>query len=223
VIQEILLGARLGSGTDVESSVTRSPRVRLCHDWERHAVREAHRVRTRRAVLAGDEDRRSSARPQWTWIDHVPFLSSLSSNRSLLLFSVPLTDDNGAVLELHIIALRVDGAFPPAPPHRLIEVAREAASRSAGARLRRLERLRAQETIVAIERERALCDAVVAPGSSRERQPGLFDRREAREAERDQDLAAELRRELDMRVLVLQRGARLHVDRPALELVLLAR
>jgi hypothetical protein len=220
-IQERLLEARPGSGGDLEPS--RNDRVRLCHEWKRHAISAARRLRVRRAVLARDRGARSSGRPHWTWIAGLPLLSPLSANGSLLFFSMPITDDNGAVLELHVVALRATGAFGSSPPRRLIEAARELASRALRGRLRRLGGLRAKEIAVGIEAERALREVVTATESSRERQRGLFDRREMRAAERHLDLAADLARDFEVRVRTLQRGARLHLGRPVLELMLLAR
>jgi superfamily II DNA or RNA helicase len=210
-------------GADIESSGSPGDQVRLCHQWERHAIAAARLLRTRRALFIRDEGRRPSGRPHWTWGDHLPFLSSLASRRSLLLFSVPLTDDTGAVLELHVVAVSVGIGSASPPTHRLIEMAREFASRSLGARLRRLQRLRGKEIATAIDTERALGAAIAESRSSRERQPGLFDRRDARAAERDADLAADVTRDFDMRVDTIQRGAHLYIGRPVLELMLLAR
>ena len=104
------------------------------------------------------------------------------STRTLLIFVVPLTDQNGVVIEQRVVPLRVTGPTRAVGDTRVVESAREVAAARVRPRVERLRRVLARLA----SREEAHADDVAAylngllfPESV---QPGIFDNRATRAA-----------------------------------------
>jgi hypothetical protein len=138
----------------------------------------------------------------------------------LLLFSVPILDGSGGVIERGLVALRVSAGSRLEPiGFEWLDVAVEEAVRKMAPRARRLQRLRRSEADLAAQREHAI-DRLLAEERGRwELQPGLFDLRAVREAESvGRDLAV-ARQNLEGRLRELEESLVVEIGRPTLELV----
>ena len=191
--------------------------VCLSRRWVRPARRLARRLISSRS-LGRHWRAPADAAPAaiWTAIDRVPSLRRVAGDRSLLVFSVPIVDGSGSVIERHVVSLRVDDATK-------VDDARTRAREAIAARAKRLA-VRFQEELRArVQTEIALASHVVTSLTPREAQPGLFDQRELRAFEAGRAEAESHRQRLDDRRADWERQTDVTVGRPVLELVFVAR
>jgi len=167
-----------------------------------------------RCWRAPGEDGRSV---RWTLLTRLPAFRRLTG-ATILIFTIPLNDDAGTMVESHLVGVRV----PHAGGRRFAPSIIDSASRLAA----RLVEPRAR---ILIRRRRLLCDREVTreplivaaadhlPGST-ESQPGLFDRREARAIEASDREAETVRELVAQRVLDLQHASTIDIGQPTLAL-----
>jgi hypothetical protein len=117
-----------------------APPVRLCTAWQRHARFAARGLEVRRNCARRWQAKSlDSGRALWTRA-RLGAADCPASARSTLVFSVPILDRNGAVVERHIVAVVTS---EPAKPASISIEMREAARTLASRRLaRRLDRVR---------------------------------------------------------------------------------
>jgi superfamily II DNA or RNA helicase len=140
-----------------------------------------------------------------TAIDHFPSIRRVAGDRSVLVFSVPLVDGSGAVVERHVVSLLVED-------HANVDAARARAGEALAARARRLSIHLQRQLPRLVRTEIALASHVVMGLTPPEAQPGLFDQRELRAFEAARTEADIHRQRLDV-----------NVGRPILELAFIAR
>ena len=137
-------------------------------------------------------------------------------------FTVPLVDGTGVVLERHVAAVRIDTtiAVTDARTRRvLVDAARRAAARAAEPRARALTRRVARLLARVAPREHALVAGIDERDQMREAQPGLFDDRDSRRFEAAQDEARARLMDRDCRSAESGAAGRVAVGRPSLELI----
>lgn len=131
----------------------------------------------------------------------------------LLVFSVPLLDGTGGVVEQHIVAVRLPRQAAARALHQdtgksrdaairdaVLEAARQVAVRSLAPRVRRVMRFLLGRAPVDAARERALAEVLVATCYPEEVQPGLFDRRDLRAFEAARRTSLDIHRDADRRI-----------------------
>jgi hypothetical protein len=197
-------------------AAAQEPEIEICGRWRRPAVRLARGLSRRKRLLTFDRG------PQWD--ARAPaFVRGRASSRltghgrTLALFSVPILDGRGEVIERQVMVIGLPAGMSALPGQL-----RDAAGSAAGhfqprvARIRRLilkqleQRIR-RETLIARELARA---------TPVERQPGLFDRRESRALEALTQTNAEVDLQLEHQLTMLGAVAVVSVGTPVLELVL---
>jgi hypothetical protein len=211
------VGAALFENATIPEFAETAPMVRMCRRWARPARAVARRLISSR-VLARHWRAPADAAPAAirTAIDRLPSIQRIAGDQSLLVFSVPLVDGSGAVVERHVVALRVAEGTN-------VDEARALAGATLASRARRLAfRLRRQlHGRAGIEI--ALASHVLTSLTAREAQPGLFDEQELRAFEAARTEADMHRQLLDDRRADWERQADVRVGRPILELALDAR
>ena len=148
-----------------------------------------------------------------------PPLDHANPGGTLLIFTVPLFDGSGGLLELALRATRVGAAIPT---RATIEAASQAVLASLAPRARRLRRLTHSHLASLVDRERAIARAMHT-SAPREAQPGLFDARELRSFEEATLTAAAIDRDRDLAIERLSRRVDIVPGRPRLELILRTR
>ncbi len=208
-----------------------SPLVPVCRSWRRPAFAVARQIGRGRTFVhrwrapAADEDRTSRAH-----VDHLTALSAAAGG-SFLVFSVPILDRTGVVVERHVVALSVPNPGGSCSERnrgthalaRIVEAARAVAARSVEKRVRRVQRrVRARLGVVAAF-DHGLASEIRDEWVPAEAQPGLFDRRELAAFEAARRAGLSLERELDAERDVRARQAIIDAGRPVLELAFLSR
>ena len=143
-----------------------------------------------------------------------------SNAAGVLVFSVPLLDHAGAVVERILVAVTSQTAPAPANLAEIVSAARRVIEQQVSSRLSRVRALMRRSAADGDRLDRMLVARIAAEWVPVAVQPGLFDAREirafdaAREAGHglDEDLAARLDRH--------RQRAAIDVGRPLLELVL---
>jgi superfamily II DNA or RNA helicase len=218
IAPETAIGSALLDGDTMNDSETRVPRLVVCHSQARPARQMSRRLRAAR-VLAGRwrVSAPEAAGSVWTSLGRLPEIRRASRDRSVLVFSVPLLDGTGSVVERHIVAVGVAG-LDRVPDPALIEAARSVAARTLGVRVRRLQVRLQRNADAEIRFESAIVSRLLTEELPRETQPGLFDRRELREFDAAKTDADEIRQALDDRRADLNRMSEIAAGRPVLEL-----
>jgi hypothetical protein len=203
---------------DVAPSALRRGRpASMCRKWTRPARAIARRLIASRLLSRhwrGPADDTPGA--TWTAIDRVPAIRRLAGDRSVLVFSVPLLDESGAVVEHHVVPLCVED-------HTRVDSARALAKNALEARAARLTVRLRRRLHDRVEAEHALASRVLTGLNPRDAQPGLFDQRELHEFETARAEAALHRLRLADRHSGWERETDVKVGRPVLELAFLAR
>jgi hypothetical protein len=203
---------------DVAPSALRRGRpASMCRKWTRPARAIARRLIASRLLSRhwrGPADDTPAA--TWTAIDRVPAIRRLAGDRSVLVFSVPLLDESGAVVEHHVVPLCVED-------HTRVDSARALAKNALEARAARLTVRLRRRLHDRVEAENALASRVLTGLNPRDAQPGLFDQRELHEFETARAEAALHRQRLADRHSGWERETDVKVGRPVLELAFLAR
>jgi superfamily II DNA or RNA helicase len=211
------VGAALFEGVTIEEFADTAPAVRMYRRLARPARALARRLISSR-ILARHWRAPADAAPAAirTAIDRLPSIQRIAGDGSLLVFSVPLVDGSGAVVEHHVVALRVADVTN-------VDAARALARVTLASRARRLARRLRQHLHGCAGVEIALASHVLTSLTPREAQPGLFDERELRAFEAARTDADVHRQLLDDRRADWERQADVRVGRPILELVFDAR
>jgi hypothetical protein len=203
--------------------------VPLCRRWTRLARASARTLERRRALAAhwraGDADhgraRCATLRPVGGRVSGPDGGRVFRPGETLLIFSVPIADGAGSMVEEHIVALRV--SREPAMrgiDRSSIDAAREMAHRSLTARVARLRRWLQHRQVAEAASDRALADALDADTQFGEGQPGLFDRRDRRAFDEARQAAAARRDDAHARRAERDRIADATVGRPVLAFIL---
>jgi superfamily II DNA or RNA helicase len=212
--------ALLTPGPAREAGATASPRVQASTRWRRPAEAAARKLTWRRAMV-----------DRWRAGDAVPARAVSCDSRRLLglrriggscllVFTVPLIDGSGAVIEQHAVVVRA-GAMPAGAGMRraALELARAAAVDRVRPRAARVDRRIRADAERAARVDRVIIRRLVEESAAGEVQTGLFDRRAARVAlEAGADAArleAGLRERLDA-----SRRAGVTIGRPVLQVAI---
>lgn len=185
--------------------------------------------RAGRVVARGLERQRLLARqwrapapeggPRWTCGPRI--LPAFTGNGALLIFSVPLVDRTGVLLERRVVAISVD-EWPRLARDRggMMDVVRQAAARALARRARRLEDWLRPRDAAAVTRERLIAAGIAKDHRPGEGQPGLFDARAERALEMARDTVAYATGRAEERADLLSKPRGVVVGRPQLLLVL---
>jgi superfamily II DNA or RNA helicase len=153
------------------------PAVAFDQRWRRHA-RWLARLTRRRRLWAAQWREADAEAPRTLVADCRATLSDLGPPGGwLFVFSVPIVDATGAVLETRLAALRGTGEVTTGLDRSLVEQAREIAARRLGRRCGRVRRLLADRARAAAAVDRAIDRHGRARQAAQLAQPGLFDTR----------------------------------------------
>ena len=217
---ERLLPAHVLAGAPLEPLQPPSRTISICRSWSRQAQAIARHVRRKRALARRWRAPAKSDGTCWTTTSRLPMLRALTGRSVVLVFSVPLIDRSGGVVERRIVALRVDDRLATVLKNRrVLDVARQTAARVTAARARRLRSIRRDEAGRASTRERAIADVLAADRHREELQTGLFDHRAARAAERVARIRGGVRQDLQEQLRAFEDFVLVEVGRPVLDLV----
>ena len=187
--------------------------------WARHARFAAPRLERQRARARRWRRDLSDARAGLTALDRLPSLARLAGPDALLVFSVPLNDDSGTLVERHVSAVRVAPALLDHPG--AIARIREVVSARLAARVCRLRRIRRVESEARIRIERALARDLTSTIRPADLQAGLFDHRSATIRERAEHDTGAVSTELEDQIRALMSLELVSVGEP--RLILMAR
>jgi len=221
---EPALRASIFLGAEPDVSRPMGPRWSPSVRWIRPARRAAaivlrHRF-LRRRWRASVADLTSA---RWTPIDRLVGFRTLA-RASLLIFSVPLVDGAGTMVERHVVGLCVRRSISGSDALRaLAPAATHEATRAFVARAHRLTRRRRAGAVLAIDRERSLGERLAAEWDPVEVQPGLFDRRAQRSREQRLAIVGEIQREVERRIAEIALATGVEVGEPALVAALVDR
>jgi superfamily II DNA or RNA helicase len=201
-----------------------STRLALCTRWTRVARRHVRALARQRALARSwrapatldARPRRCEVRRRGAW--------SACVAPATVVFTVPLADGSGLVLERHVVAVRLNGPLS-ADAHaarRALNEARRLAAETMRPRVRALTRWVTERAALNRARERAVHDDLDMQ-RAREAQPGLFDARAERRLELADRAVRDRHDERDERDAALDEAARVTVGRPKLELIFEAR
>jgi len=177
VPDEASIAAALVTQTPLTETAPVTP-MSLCVRWRRPALSLSRTLLHRRALM-------------WRWRQpggeisgRVIRSSPLQSSAPLLVFAVPLTDQNGAVIEQSVVALRLrrSASTAGATDARVVEVAREIAAARVAARAERLRRALADQSAREDSNAAAVAAHLHALLYPETVQPGMFDQRATRAA-----------------------------------------
>lgn len=219
----VLGGVNLEGSTSPEGPA--GAEVRLSRQWERPARIAARLLLARRQLRGRWRSPAGDAQcPAWTTAERWPALGIGRDHAAIALFSVPLVDRSGTVVERHLVAARIARAIGMNAHRReVIEAARTKAARSIAARAHRADRRLKAARDLGAARERAILEGLAAIRCPEEMQAGLFNRRALREFNAARREASALRSEA---IALPANGDRLPVvtiGRPALELMFVPR
>jgi superfamily II DNA or RNA helicase len=217
------VAAALFEGGEPDDGRWRYAPLAVCHSWERPARQMSRNLGAGR-VLAGRWRATSSDATGsiWTSLDRLPDLRRATGDGSALVFSVPLLDGAGSVVERHCVVIAVAG-LTASPDQATIEAARALAARALAARVKRL-RLRLRRRLDGeIRLESLLVSRLVTDVWPEEAQPGLFDRRDLRAFDAARTDVEEIRKRLEDRRADLEKVSEIGAGRPVLELAFIGR
>ena len=177
----------------IDEPAPSAPTLRMCREWTRPGRVFARRLISSRALAQHWRvPHVDTSGALWTSIDRLPSIRRVAADRSLLVFSVPLIDGSGTVVERHVVSLCVED-------RTRVDAARVLAAEALAARARRLGiRLRRQMD-GRVQIEAALVSRLATRLTPEEVQPGLFDRRELYAFEAARSESDALRQLLDDR------------------------
>jgi superfamily II DNA or RNA helicase len=201
-------------------STPRTAPLQRCRRWERPA-RSLARALMRSRQLAGRAPHGPcEGRPLVAPARRFPRMTD-GGRHSVAIFSVPLIDRGGALMEARVVAIRIDAdARGRLGPLAIVEAARHAAATAMAARARRLAGLARRRIMRDIAREQTLADLALVPLVQRSSQPGLFDRREERRREDAAARAAEVNATLRRRLTALHDATDVRAGHPHLTMLI---
>lgn len=207
---------RADATSETHAAAEPSPAPARSGDCRRRARAEATLVLRRRAWLR-----------RWPVLDFAAYRPAAAKRRTqfatgpgmVLVFSVPVQDGTGHVLERHVAAVHVPRTADTWPGRDVVEAASHAAARHLEPRVRRVGRLVASQRDDALNRESAILHHIAALLSRPNGQDGLFDARARRLREHAQEDLQRLT--ADALALRARWGdrTRLTIGAPVLELV----
>jgi ERCC4-related helicase len=216
---EHLLRVHLLANAPLPPAETPRRMILICRAWSRQARAAAGRLRRQRTLAAHWRPRTQPGRPCAGRLETTGALRSIAARSALLLFSVPLTTESGALLERRLVLVR---APVTVLRHRQeVDRAREAAGASLRSRARRLRRRQARDVDRIVARERAISDALAGPFRRIDRQAGLFDRRSLDADDRSRRALEAIAHDRDDRVLSIESDRLVVIGTPVLELIAL--
>jgi hypothetical protein len=190
----------------------------VCRSWSRAGRIAARQLEQQRQLARHWQASAATGRPGWTSLNRFVHLAKLIGPSDLLLFSVPIVDRSGAILEHHVVAIRVPSQLGGPGDRDLIAGARAAAARRIAPRLRRLVTLRRRQLLRSADRDRAIGDGLASAQGPGQVQPGLFESRAMRAAEATNRAWMDARRDLDSHVRATNDALLLEIGTPRLEL-----
>ena len=212
------IGAALLQGEPMNDNETPAPRLVVCQSRARPARLMSRRLQAARVLVArwrGPAP--EAAGTVRTSLGHLPEIRRASRDRSVLVFSVPLLDGSGSLVERHVVAVCVAGV-DRWPDPETIDAARLLAARALTVRVKRLRVCLQRRAGAEIRLESAIVAHLLTDEQPRETQPGLFDRRELRAFDSARTDADEIRQALNDRRADLNRTSEIAAGRPVLEL-----
>ena len=166
-------GDLLGRLTDRERAAHQG--ADSCARWSKPARAVARRLQWQRSLARHWRGPLSAHRPIAATAQRPRHIPHLAGAGSLLLFSVPLFDGAGDLVERRFVCV----GHPAGADSQsgVINIARDLARQHLAARVRRLCRSGEKHCARNARLERAIAEAMTARGRHSEMQPGLFDRR----------------------------------------------
>jgi superfamily II DNA or RNA helicase len=216
-----LVPALAAGAMDIEPAPA-SRTVQLCARWVRPATMAARVARRQRALAARwRAPSPHAASAVWSRLRTSQLLAQ-GARGAILVFSVPLVDGTGFVVERRSVAIRVAAAPAAMCPCRvLIDAAGLVAGRRLDRRAERLRRERARTLARDLEIEEALARYLGAIARPEEAEPGLFDRAVERACEAARGRDADLLTDARAWTLGLRESADVRVGTAELEVLLL--
>jgi superfamily II DNA or RNA helicase len=213
------VGAALFENTEIADSPPLFQPIHVCNRWARPGRLLSKRLLSSRELLRHWR----AAAPEtsggvWAPIERALAMRRIAGNASLLIFSVPLIDGSGGLVERHVVAVRIE----PSPTRAVVEIVRAHAAGALAARARRLSIRLRRRLNDRIQFEALLASQAVQSLSMDEAQPGLFDQRELSAFEAARSEAQAIRQTLDNRRTDWERQSAISVGRPVLEVAFLA-
>jgi hypothetical protein len=208
--------------TPLPAEAQASQPIGVCGDLRRAARIIAIGLEQRRALRARWRGPETNGRPILARMRRPLALGEPELTGQLLIFSVPFLDRGGAIVERHLVAIRVSipelrsGGSLPA---EWIRHASTLAVRCLERRLARARRIHLDRLEKAVARERAVVRTLRKEAGAGMGQPGLFDKRELRALDAAQTTIADIDRDLDARVHRAQLSAQIDQGRPTLEII----
>jgi superfamily II DNA or RNA helicase len=213
------VGAAVFEGAAIDEAAALPAPSPICRKFARPARGQARRLTSMR-ILVGQWRAPAIERsmPVWSPIERLASIARAARRQSLLVFTVPMVDGSGTIVEQHAVALCVRGPIDP----RAIAAATARAAEVFASRSRRLRCRLEREFDRRIDIETAILSRLAANLSPDEAQPGLFDARELRAFEAARGEAEDLRRLLENRRADWTRQCEISVGPPNLEVALIA-
>jgi hypothetical protein len=153
-----------------------------------------------------------------------PLAATRVADATTLIFSVPITDGAGTLVESHAVGVRC--AAPPRGlrwSRALLEAAGRVAAHAVDSRARRLARRLRPRLDLEVARERAIGNHLIALCQRHEAQPGLFDHRARRTFQAGVRDADSVRDAVALRVSDLQLASAVEAGSPSLVLAIVDR
>lgn len=210
------LSAAVLTGAPLDVAPAAAPSITLDRTWVRIARTAARRLVQHRALAERWRAPAADAsRPFWTYIERYPEFGSLV-HPALLVFSVPLVDRSGALVEQHVVPVRLRSSVVD---RETVEAARRVAARVLSKRAVLVSRGVRARFVAAAACERAIRETLASIRCPDEVQPGLFDRRDVRAFDAARRAAADLRVGANPSGDVADGLPAIRVGSPTLELV----
>ena len=213
------IGAALFEDRTIDETPAMPAPSPVCRRFARPARIQARWLTRHRALIAhwrAPAFDRST--PFWTPIERLAEIARAAGHQSVLVFSVPLLDGSGTIVEQHAVAIRVAGPVDP----QTIDAATATAVRTVTARARRLCVRLNRQLARRLVTESSILTRLALDLSPDEAQPGLFDQRELRAFETARGEAEDLRRLLESRRADWSRECEITIGQPTLDVALLA-
>ncbi len=198
------------------------PQVALCRRWVRSG-RSLARLLARKRRLARHWRGRSDAghTPVWTTTRRLTGVRSISGSGALAIFSAPIVNGIGTLVERHVLAVQVTGseaAFLASPA--VLRAIHDLASAGFRARLARIRRLLAHAISTETSIEQAISAHLRSSARAADSQPGLFGQQGARAWRMSRRRSEEIAEDMDARLHHQAKLLDLSVARPTLEVLI---
>lgn len=200
-----------------------SATISICRAWRRAALAAARRLRSSRRLIERWRSPADAAKSICTRLTHSAALGLPVGSGALFVFTVPLLDRDGTVVERHVVAVASRTSPARSELAAAIAAARAVAARARVKRGARAQMIARSMAAAAATFEEALTARISEEWVPAEVQPGLFDGRELRVFTAARQSGLTLNDDLAASTERLRRQSTFDPGRPVLELVFVAR